>query len=271
MPIFMDRHDVHGVTAESVAAAHQEDLRVQSEYDCKALTYWFDQARGTAFCLFEAPTAEAVKELHRHAHGLVPHDIIEVKTTEVLSFLGRVSDPESASDEPLHEPAFRVIMFTDMANSTAITQELGDEAAFELLQRHHQVVRGALAAHRGRELDKAGDGFLASFSSVGSAIKCAVAIQQALDTHNMDASDTPIQVRIGLGAGEPIADGPALFGSVINQTARICAQAQPGQILVSRVVRDLCVGKKIAFRPVGQLDIKGFSEPVEVEEVRWRE
>jgi class 3 adenylate cyclase len=78
MPIFMDRHDVRDATAEAVAAAHQEDLRVQAQHACKSLTYWYDEQRGTAFCLIEAPTAGAVRALHRDAHGLIPNVIIEV-------------------------------------------------------------------------------------------------------------------------------------------------------------------------------------------------
>jgi hypothetical protein len=121
MPIFMDRHDVRDATAEAVAAAHQEDLRVQAQHACKSLTYWYDEQRGTAFCLIEAPTAAAVRALHREAHGLIPNVVIEVNPSTVSSFLGRVTDPEGAAGEPIREGGFRAIMFTDMANSTLIS------------------------------------------------------------------------------------------------------------------------------------------------------
>ena len=75
-------------------------------------------------------------------------------------------------------------------------------------------------------------------------------------------------MRIGLGAGEPVVDGDALFGSTVNLTARICAHAEPGQILASRVIRDLCIGKRFAFRSVGPVALKGFVEPVELD--AWR-
>ncbi|MGH9962570.1 MAG: nickel-binding protein [Pyrinomonadaceae bacterium] len=64
MPLFMDRHDIRDATAEAVAAAHQQDLRVQANHKCKALTYWFDEQRGTAFCLIEAPNEGAVRVMH---------------------------------------------------------------------------------------------------------------------------------------------------------------------------------------------------------------
>ena len=97
MPIFMDRHDVSdAVTAEKIAQIHQEDLKVQEEFGCRGLTYWFDDKRRTAFCLIEAPNAEAIQKMHDKAHGQVPHSIIEVESSIVESFLGRIQDPEKA-------------------------------------------------------------------------------------------------------------------------------------------------------------------------------
>ncbi|MDO9595052.1 MAG: DUF4242 domain-containing protein, partial [Lutibacter sp.] len=78
MPIYMDRHDVsETVTAENVAQLHQADLKIQDQYKCRGLTYWFDEKRKTAFCLIEAPNKEAIKKMHDHAHGEVPYKIIE--------------------------------------------------------------------------------------------------------------------------------------------------------------------------------------------------
>ena len=270
MPIFMDRHDLIDTTAGALAVAHQEDLRVQSEHACNMLTYWFDEERGTAFCLVEAPSADAVQKMHREAHGLVPNEIIEVDPSAVGEFLGRVTDPESAATEPVHESGFRVIMFTDMADSAGITMSLGDDAAFPVLKKYHETIRHALLTHDGREVDRAGDGFLTSFASVSRAVNCAVTIQSEFDRDNRaEAGPAGIMARIGMGAGEPVTDGAALFGSTVNLTARICAHAEPGQILVSRVIRELCLGKGFVFQPFGKLNLKGFPEPVEVDTVEW--
>jgi class 3 adenylate cyclase len=270
MPLFMDRHDVRDATAEAVAEAHQRDLRVQARHACKTLTYWYDEQRGTAFCLIEAPTAAAVRALHREAHGLIPNVIIEVNPSAVSSFLGRVTDPESAAGEPIREAGFRAIMFTDMANSTQITNSLGDAKAQTILTKHHEIVRQALLAHEGREVDRAGDGFLTCFASVSQAVTCAVTIQRDFQSYNYSgALAIEILVRIGLGAGEPIVDGDALFGSTVNLTARICASADPGQILAARVVRELCSGKSFTFRRYGEVHLKGFPDPVELHEVDW--
>lgn len=126
-----------------------------------------------------------------------------------------------------------------------------------------------MLAHEGREIDRAGDGFLTSFASVSSAVRCAVDLQHALARHNAGRSGRPVRVRIGLGAGEPLTDGTALFGSTVNLAARICAAAAPEQILVARVVRELCVGKEFVFHPRGEGRLKGFPDPVEIHEVAW--
>ncbi len=269
MPIFMDRHDIRDVTAEDIAAGHVQDLKIQSKYGVKFLTYWFDHQRGTAFCLADAPNRETVHQVHKDAHGLIPNEIIEVDLDTVTGFLGRITDPEKKETEPLSEPGFRAIMFTDMANSTSITHELGDEAAVEVLQQHIGIVRNALQAHNGREVDRARDGFLASFSSVSQSVSCAISIQQELNDYNRSGQKTPIQVRIGLGAGEPVTVGESLFGSVINLTARICAFAKPDQILAAQVIPQLCFGKKFPFTDRGEVTLKGFQEPVHLFEVQW--
>ncbi len=78
MPIFMDRHDMRDMTAESVAEAHRKDLEIQDKYDVKYLDYWLDQETGTVVCLSEAPGADSAVKVHKEAHGLVPDSIDEV-------------------------------------------------------------------------------------------------------------------------------------------------------------------------------------------------
>jgi len=271
MPIYMDRHALEGATAEGLAEAHQKDLKHQSRYGCRCFTYWFDEKRQSVFCLIEAPSREAVQDMHRAAHGFLANQIIEVDRSSVTSFLGRLEDPRDADGQPIQEPAFRAIMFTDMANSTATTNQLGDHAAFELLREHHAIIRQGLREHEGREVDHAGDGFLSCFPSVFKSVECAIAVQRQLVEFNKEHPMTPIQVRIGLGAGEPVAEGDALFGSVVNLTSRICAQAHPGQILSAPVVRDLCIGKLFKFREVGQATLKGMPGTVLLHEVDWQQ
>lgn len=270
MPLFMDRHDIHEATAEAVAQAHHSDLEIQSRYSCRALTYWYDEPRGTAFCLIEAPSAASVHEMHRDAHGLIPNQIIEVDASMVAQFLGRISDPDTSSQQPIQESAFRALMFVDMVSSTDITRALGDAAALVLVRRYRHIVRQSLVACGGREIDRAGDGFLISFESAYSAVKCAIDIQTTLSKDNEERADgAAIQTRIGIGAGEPVMDGDHLFGATVNITARICTYGAPGHIIAARVVRDLCMGKDIRFTSLGVTTLKGFDDPVELERVEW--
>jgi class 3 adenylate cyclase len=271
MPLFMDRHDVQGVTAEQVAAAHSADLEVQDRHSCKALTYWFDESRGAAFCLVDGPSAAAVRAMHGEAHGLIPNEVIEVDPTTVSEFLGRVADPDSAESSVVRESAFRAVLFIDMVRSTDITRELGDAAALSVAREYRDAVRQALVEHGGREVNRTGDGFLASFDSALAAVQCAIAIQSSLASEEAERTDAfRVQAKVGVGAGEPVLDGDDLFGSTINLTSRICDFAQPGQILASRVVSDLCMGKNVSFTPQGSVDLKGFDEAIEIEAVEWR-
>ncbi len=271
MPLFMDRHDINGVSVEEAARAHQSDLAVQARHNCRALTYWYDDVRGTVFCLVEAPSEASVRDMHKEAHGMIPNQIIEVDGSAVAQFLGRITDPESTANRPIQESAFRAIMFVDMVRSTDITSALGDKKALELVHRYREIVRGTLVKHGGREVDRAGDGFLTSFESAYSAVKCAINIQRELSRDNAARKDgISLQARVGIGAGEPVIDGDALFGSTVNQTSRICGCGEPGQIVAARVVRDLCIGKDIAFTSIGAKALKGFDDAIELEVVEWQ-
>jgi len=171
--------------------------------------------------------------------------------------------------------AFRTILFTDVEGSTALTERLGDAKARDLLREHESVVREALKAHGGSEVKTLGDGFMASFSSATKALECSIAIQTAFAERN-ESAEEPIKVRIGLNAGEPIAeDDPGgrgdLFGTTVNMAARIAAKAEGGEILVADVVRQLVAGKEFLFNDRGETELRGFEEAVRVYEVSWRE
>ena len=128
----------------------------------------------------------------------------------------------------------------------------------------------ALKSHGGSEVKTMGDGFMASFSSATKALECAIAMQRAFAEHN-EAAEEPIRVRVGLNAGEPIAEDDDLFGTAVNLAARITASANGGEILVSDVVRQLVKGKDFLFADRGEANLKGFDESVRLFEVRWRE
>lgn len=272
----MDRHDIDGLTAQSLADAHDKDLKVQDKYGANYMTYWHDEARGHVFCLCDAPSKEIAVQVHRESHGLVPHEIIEVDRTTVEAFLGSIEEPTSSlsitpvlTTEPQSENPFRTILFTDLAGSTAFTRELGDAKAMVLLRTHNAIVREAVRAHGGREVKHTGDGFMVAFASVSLAVQCAIAILRAFEGYNIQNPDAALHLRIGLSAGEPVAEDEDLFGATVQLAARLCDCAKNDSILVASVVRDLCLGKKLPFIDEGERSLKGFDRPVRVYTVQW--
>jgi class 3 adenylate cyclase len=163
-----------------------------------------------------------------------------------------------------------VIMFTDMEGSTAAIERLGDARAHALQRTHDAIVRAAVVVNGGAEVNHTGDGFLATFRSASGAIACAVAIQQAMARHSRSNPALAVRVRIGLNAGEPIADRELLFGAAVNLAARICARARGGQILVADVVRHLASGRGVRFTDRGRVVLKGFQGRFRVFEVPWQ-
>ena len=125
------------------------------------------------------------------------------------------------------EAAFRTILFTDIVESTSMTQRLGDAGAMAMVRAHDEIVRGTLEHHRGSEVKHTGDGLMAAFRSV-VAIESAVEIQRLI----ADAEGTggmPVRVRIGMAAGEPVTERNDLFGATVQLAARLCSRADPGE------------------------------------------
>jgi class 3 adenylate cyclase len=269
MPIFLDRHNLSGLTAADIAEAHRKDLEVQERYGVRFLTYWFDETRGTGFCLIEAPDIQAAMRVHDEAHGNLAKDVIEVDISAVEAFLGRVSDPPPKGGIPhaRFDPALRTIMFTDIVDSTGMTARLGDLRAVEMTRAHDSLVRRALRDKGGREVKHTGDGIMASFDEVAAAVDCARMIQQAFGAFNL-ASSEKLRVRIGLDAGEPIADSNDLFGATVQTAARLCQDAGPDTIVVSAAVSEL-VFDRFPLVSLGHKALKGFARPIEAFEVNW--
>jgi class 3 adenylate cyclase/pimeloyl-ACP methyl ester carboxylesterase len=170
---------------------------------------------------------------------------------------------------------FRTVLFTDIVDHTAMMQRLGDAKGRDVLREHERITREVLRKHDGAEVKTMGDGFLASFESVTDAVMCAIALQQAFAARRPgDAAMSlvePIEIRIGMNAGEPIEEDDDLFGSTVILASRIAATADGGEILVPEAVRHLLAGKAFSFADRGAVALKGFDDPVRLFEVRWQE
>lgn len=258
MPLYMDRHDVPGATAEETARNHAADLEVAGQFGVEFFSYWHDSTRGLVFCLASAPGEEAVAQAHRAAHGYLPTEIIEVSESDVVRFLGKVHDPVDASEVT---NAFRIVCFTDLVGSTELLDGLGQSEYMVLLTEHDLIIREALIRWTGREVKHTGDGFMVVFEDVDKTLGWS------LDVRDSFKEDSDLEVRMGMAAGEPVDHDGDLFGAAVTMANRICASAGPDQIYVSDVVRDLGVEKGFRF-DVGQAEmLKGFAEPATIYEL----
>lgn len=240
MPIYMDVHIVPGIKARDVAEAHRKDILLQEEHSCKCMTYWIDEERENVFCLIEAPHQDAVAEMHSRAHGLVPNRIIEVNSTIVESFLGRIYDPTDAETtkdglKVFHDPSFRILLVTHITDPVLLQYIHGADNANELLSHHNEIVRKYIGQYDGSEVEHAGTGFIISFSSATKAVSCALDIQKDMS----DVEVSALGLRIGINAGEPVTKSEKLFGDTIQLAGYMCAIAKNSQIAIAAAVKEL--------------------------------
>ena len=159
------------------------------------------------------------------------------------------------------------ILFSDIVSSTDLVTELGDTAARDIFRKHDKIIRDQIKKYGGRELQNLGDGFMLSFESASSAIKCACDIQKEI-SRNMPF----IKVRMGINTGEVVRrEGKHPFGQAVVVASRIASRAKGEQILLSDVTRHLISGSRFPFIEKGRFKPKGFGETMKIHEVSWKE
>ena len=204
--------------------------------------------------------------------GLRPWPELERLERAILA-----QDPELRHDPPAgveapgpeRRRATATILFTDLAGSTQMRGELGDEDADTVRREHDRRLRDVIAVHGGQEVKALGDGFLTVFESAGAAIACAGDVQRAVDRQ---ARRGPVElaVRVGIGAGDVAWDDADVFGTPVVEAQRLCAAAAPGQILVTDTVRLLAgTASRDALEDAGELSLPGLAHPLRAWRVRW--
>jgi class 3 adenylate cyclase len=165
------------------------------------------------------------------------------------------------------------ILFTDLVGSTELSQTLSPAEADQVRRAHFATLRKAVASSEGTEVKNLGDGIMVAFSASSTAVSCAVAMQQAVEAQNRNNGHS-LGLRVGLSGGEVTKestdDGDDYFGDPVVEAARLCARAEGGQVLASRFVQ-IMAGRRTphAFTPVGPLELKGLTQPLETVEVGW--
>jgi adenylate cyclase len=148
-----------------------------------------------------------------------------------------------------------VLLFSDIEESTALNERIGDRAWVRLLGQHDKMVRRHVKSHAGHVVKSQGDGFMVAFAQPEQAVRCSVDVQRSLHKR-----PNGIRVRIGIHMGRSVRRGDDLFGRNVAMAARVAAEADGGEILVSEVVRDAVSGlEDIAFDGGRDAELKGFS------------
>lgn len=197
------------------------------------------------FVASKIPAARVVEQSSRGGHHFHWYARGEAIVDEVGRFLAEVREEEASFDRVL-----ATVLFTDIVGSTERAAALGDRRWRALVQQHHSTVRTLLARYRGVEMDTAGDGFFASFEGPGRAVRCALAIIDAV-------RPLGIAVRAGLHTGEMERLDGKVGGLAVNIGARVAAIAAPSEVLVSQTVKDLLVGSDLVFADRGAHELKG--------------
>lgn len=274
----MDRHDLPGnVTAEHVAAIHQDDLKIEHEYGCKGLTYWFDGARKTAFCLISAPNKKAIQEMHEHAHGAIPNSIVEVDPNVVESFLGRIEDPEKSQNIQLNiinDPAFRILMVTGFEYKYTNDIELYPKSEF--LQEYINAVINLMKTFKARIVNNRSGFYLISYRSVSDAVSSALEMQQISSELLLKYKYDQFKLNIGMSSGIPVTEKEEIFEDTIKMAVALC-NIVPGDIVVSSDIKDLFESENnnISFdddviRTISVMDQKFMSCLMDFMEISWK-
>jgi class 3 adenylate cyclase len=161
------------------------------------------------------------------------------------------------------------ILITDLVDSTGLASRVGPTSAETLRREHLDILRDAIAQSGGSEVKNLGDGLMVAFTSASSAVSCATEMQQRIEQRNR-RSDEQIEIRIGVSMGDATLEEGDYFGIPVVEAARLCSEADGGQILAKALVRDMAGGREgHAFKPSGDFALKGLPEPVSTVEVAW--
>ena len=263
MPLYMDIHQMpEGVNAKHVAEMHQADLKIEHEYNCRGLTYWCDEKRHTAFCLFEAPDKKSILDLHSGAHGDVPMRIIEVNDTIVESFLGRIADPEKSQNSELNiinDPAFRILMVLKIRQASI------EKPAVKMLKSFCDKIDAIVTKFEGTIVKQYKGEFLISYVTTRNAVDSALELKKAFRA--MDKAS--LKLDIGISAGLPVTINDGLFEETIKVADRLC-DIVDHRIVITSEVKDLYESENLNI-PINTTSIRALNSSDEKFLMRLRD
>ncbi len=243
MPIYLDRHDnPDDVDARHIAEMHLIDLKLQDNFNCKGLTYWYDDHSSKGFCLFEAPNEDAINKLHNQAHGGIPTTIIEVSEREVISFLGRISDPEQMTKDTINvidDSAFRTLLVLKLYPVNLMKKESTNYQ--NTLEDINSFILKNIADFNGSVVKANLENYLIAFDLVSNAFNCAnILNSNLLDDFNFNRYFT---FNIGAHCGDPVTKAGELFGQTILLANRMSEYVE-GSLVISADLKNHFLNEK---------------------------
>ncbi len=255
-------------------------FRAEAAYDCARIRLLrdapgdrerarelIDEALATAQDLKMKPLVEKILAIKLKDQGITTETDIYTSIVAVADSVQRERPDIAAHAAP---DGTVTIMFSDIEDSTVLTERLGDQAWQDLLRKHNALIREQLRAYGGYEVKTMGDGFMVAFQSAKKGLDCAIAIQKAFDGHNA-VNGEHVKVRIGLHAGEAIKDGDDFYGKNVILASRVAGKAMGGEILVSSLVRALVESsvEPGTFSEGREVELKGLSGMHSVYAISW--
>lgn len=192
--------------------------------------------------------------------GYAIHDGRPVGSASVDTVADTVTKERSDLGSGVAPDGTVTLFFSDIENSTALNEKVGDQRWMQLLRDHNAIVRREMGLHHGFEIKTIGDAFMIAFQGARDAVRCALSIQQALATRKSSANET-ISIRIGLHTGELTRERDDFYGWHVNFAARVASQAAGGEILVSSLLRELVEpSREFTFEALAPRVLKGFRD-----------
>jgi len=242
----MDRHNVeNGVTPEQVAEIHKQDLLVQDRFNCKVISYFFDNKRNNVFCLVEAPDKKSMMDMHAFSHGDIPNKVIEVEESVLDSFLGQIDLPkvEQPNDVYINRSSLtRVIMVVNIQFKSLEDQKCKPLEA--PLKSFNETIVAAIKQNKGKLVQQQMGEFIIIFTSAVSSISCAVNLQSNFKLMDKDYDLSNVHFKIGIDLGIPISKGDHLYENTVKLAQRICNVVKE-QVVVSNEVKNAYNDEKL--------------------------
>lgn len=266
---------------QSVAPAHADDAEWLT-WEARSLRHGASPAAALAFDEFEqtidvrnvlptvqAPTLVLSRSEPAHArsadlaeripgakHVAVPGEDWMPYAGDIEGLVGEIERFVRSvhAEEATFERVLTTVLFTDLVGSTETAAQLGDRGWKDLVERHHATIRAMIGRYRGTEVDTAGDGFFATFDGPARAVRCAQRIVDAVEPLG-------VSVRAGVHTGEVEIIDSKVGGIAVAIGARVAAQADPSEVLVSQTVKDLTVGSGLGYADAGEYELKGVPGP----------